>query len=266
MELAKIQRTDKVWNPVTGCSNVSHGRHNCYAERFSDRLKKIKGTRKEHFNGFRPTVHPDNLTIPYHWKKPCTISVCSMGDLFHESIPFEFIGRVLKVIIDCNCHDFRLLTKRPERMREFFIDYMPVKQNIKSDTINNLWLGVSVEDQMTARERVPELLRIPCQKRFVSCDPLLGEVSLHTFDINTQLNSHKRIGEMIHLVIAGYETGPGARSTPLYHIVDLAMDCDFLNIPIIIKNIGNNPEGMKLEILTNHVFTKSQQHDNRTKR
>lgn len=251
MESTKIQKTDKVWNPVTGCSKVSNGCLNCYAERFSNTLKNIKGTRKEHFKGFRPTVHPDDLTFPYHWKKPYAISVCSTGDLFHESIPFEFIARVLKVIVDCNRHDFRLLTNRPERMREFFIDYLPVKQNIKSDTIDNLWLGVSVEDQMTAKQRIPELLRIPCQKRFVSCEPLLGEISLHIFDIKSQMNSQKRIGEMIHLVIAGYETGPGARPTPLYHMVDLAMDCDFLKIPIIIKNIGNNPDGMKLEILTN---------------
>jgi len=247
----KIEWADKVWNPTTGCEKVSTGCLSCNAERLSHRLRNMPNTAKKYCNGFRPTVHPNKMAIPNSWKKPQTIFVCSMGDLFHESIPFEFIAQVLKVIRSCQHHDFMLLTKRVTRMREFFTDYMPVKYGIKSDTIYNMWLGVSVENQITANERIPELLRIPTRKRFICAEPLLDTISLQGFDIKVSLESGKRLNDLIHLLIIGMETGAGARITPLYKLIDLAMDGDFLKIPVMVKNIGKQNDGTRLELIKN---------------
>jgi protein gp37 len=249
MGATSIEWADKVWNVTTGCTRVSAGCANCYAERFSRRLKGMKKTARKYRHGFRPVYHPQEITRPYFWKKPSCIFISSMGDLFHEAIPLNFIAYVIKVVIDCQRHRFMMLTKRPERMREFFCDYLPHRFDIALSQLDNLWIGVSVENQAEAEKRVPELLKIPTRHRFLSCEPLLDQVSLHLFDMTCRMQSGKRLNELLHLVIIGSETGSGARQMRLCDLVDLTMDCDFLDIPVFIKNTGKNLEDIQIELL-----------------
>lgn len=186
MRTTKIEWTDKTWNPITGCTKASSGCAHCYAETMARRLKSM-GLEKYH-NGFEVTLHEDDLNEPRRWKKGHNIFVCSMSDLFHESVPFEFIDQVLKTIRETPQHRYQLLTKRSERMAEYFIS---------RDVPANVWLGVTVECQAT-RSRIDELRNVPATVRFISCEPLiedLGELNLSG----------------INWVIVGGESGPNAR-------------------------------------------------------
>lgn len=186
MRTTKIEWTDKTWNPITGCTKASSGCAHCYAETMTRRLKSM-GLEKYH-NGFEVTLHEDDLNEPRRWKKGHNIFVCSMSDLFHESVPFEFIDQVLKTIRETPQHRYQLLTKRSERMAEYFVS---------RDVPANVWLGVTVECQAT-RSRIDELRNIPATVRFISCEPLiedLGELNLSG----------------INWVIVGGESGPNAR-------------------------------------------------------
>lgn len=186
MRTTKIEWTDKTWNPITGCTKASSGCAHCYAETMARRLKSM-GLEKYH-NGFEVTLHEDDLNEPRRWKKGHNIFVCSMSDLFHESVPFEFIDQVLKTIRETPQHRYQLLTKRSERMAEYFVS---------RDVPANVWLGVTVECQAT-RSRIDELRNIPATVRFISCEPLiedLGELNLSG----------------INWVIVGGESGPNAR-------------------------------------------------------
>lgn len=186
MRTTKIEWTDKTWNPITGCTKASCGCTHCYAEIMARRLRAM-GLEKYH-NGFEVTLHEDDLNEPRRWKKGHNIFVCSMSDLFHESVPFEFIDQVLKTIRETPQHRYQLLTKRSERMAEYFVS---------RDVPANVWLGVTVECQAT-RSRIDELRNIPATVRFISCEPLiedLGELNLSG----------------INWVIVGGESGPNAR-------------------------------------------------------
>lgn len=164
MTKTKIEWADRVWNPVTGCTKVSQGCKNCYAERLA---RRFLGERK--FTDVR--IHPDRLGQLDHWKIPQRVFVNSMSDLFHDQVPMEFIMQVFNEMICHPQHTFMILTKRPARMRKF-IDWYGI-------TGENVWLGVSVENQQTADERIPVLLETPAAVRFVSCEPLLGRVDLN---------------------------------------------------------------------------------------
>ena len=178
-----ISWTNAVWNPVTGCTKVSPGCKNCYAEAMTERFYG-----KNSFENI--VLHPDRLDTPLHWKKPRMIFVNSMSDLFHENIPFEFIDRVFAVMALCPQHTFQILTKRPERMREYMSAgtftfeaamYSLTSPRVMDDFVwplPNVWLGVSVENQKYADERIPLLLQTPAAIRFVSAEPLLGEIRL----------------------------------------------------------------------------------------
>jgi protein gp37 len=172
MAKTKIEWADRVWNPVTGCTKVSEGCRNCYAERMARRLAGRCGYPKapEHF---KVTLHPERLELPMKWRKPCRIFVDSMSDLFHKAVPDAFISDVLNMIdfSENQKHTFLILTKRPERMCEFFV-------NNPGTTIPNLWLGISIENQQTANERIPWLLDTPAAVRFISVEPQLGPVNL----------------------------------------------------------------------------------------
>lgn len=186
MRTTKIEWTDKTWNPITGCTKASCGCTHCYAEIMARRLRAM-GLEKYH-NGFEVTLHEDDLNEPRRWKKGHNIFVCSMSDLFHESVPFEFIDQVLKTIRETPQHRYQLLTKRSERMAEYFAS---------RDIPANVWLGVTVECQAT-RSRIDELRNVPATVRFISCEPLiedLGELNLSG----------------INWVIVGGESGPNAR-------------------------------------------------------
>ena len=205
-----IQWTDATWNPVTGCSKVSAGCKNCYAERdfpraYSREFHAITGAPRKFTDVL---THPSRLDQPLHWRRPRRVFVNSMSDLFHEEIPDTFILEVLDVIRrtsydggsnvgkiggGCGEHAFQVLTKRPERMRDL-MSRLRFRFNPRSETesalyldddgkrpvvLKNLWLGVSCEDQATADERIPLLLETPAAVRFVSAEPLLGRLSFH---------------------------------------------------------------------------------------
>jgi protein gp37 len=176
-----IEWCDATWNPVTGCTKVSEGCRNCYALTFAERWR---GTPGHYFEtGFDLTLRPDKLDQPLKWKKPRKIFVNSMSDLFHKEVPNDFIAKVFDVMTKAEHHIFMVLTKRPERMKEFMEWYFetnkdPFDENDKPYIAPNIWLGVSVENQQAADERIPSLLQTPAAVRFLSCEPLLGEVDL----------------------------------------------------------------------------------------
>lgn len=180
-----IEWTDATWNPVTGCTKVSEGCKFCYAERITDR-------RGEDFR--KVVLHPDRLEIPLHWKQSRRVFVNSMSDLFHEEIPIEFLADVFAVMHEAWFHIFQVLTKRAEYMAKTlgsagFWDLVRIAQQQRTDRrggilmdtrnpLANVWLGVSVENQERADERIPWLLRTPAAVRFLSVEPLLGPVDL----------------------------------------------------------------------------------------
>lgn len=173
MSTTKIEWTDKTWNPVTGCTKLSAGCAHCYAEIMARRLKAM-GVAK-YANEFTPTMHENALDEPFRWKQPHTIFVCSMADLFHESVSFDFIDKVMNTIRQTKHHRYQLLTKRAVRMAEYFS---------QSSIPENVWLGVTVE-AIEAKPRIDSLRKLPASIRFLSCEPLLedlGEIDLSWID------------------------------------------------------------------------------------
>lgn len=173
MKTTKIEWTDKTWNPITGCTKYSAGCMHCYAETMSRRLQAMG--LKKYANGFDVTLHEHLLEEPLAWKKSHTIFVCSMSDLFHRDVPFSFIDRVLATIRQTPHHRYQLLTKRIERMAEYF-STREVPQNV--------WLGTTVEAAVT-KHRIDYLRCLDAPIRFLSCEPLLedpGELDLSRID------------------------------------------------------------------------------------
>ena len=186
MRTTKIEWTDKTWNPITGCSKKSTGCLHCYAEVMARRLKAM-GLEK-YANGFIVTLHERCLNEPLTWRGNHNIFVCSMSDIFHENVPFEFIDKMFDVIKSTPQHRYQILTKRAERMAEYF-----TTRSIP----DNVWLGVTVEAQ-SSRFRIDYLRNLPASVKFLSCEPLvedLGELDLTGID----------------WVIVGGESGPQAR-------------------------------------------------------
>ena len=195
MAKTKIDWADRVWNPVTGCTKISEGCRNCYAERMSKRLVGRCGYPKD--NPFAVTLHPNKLMEMFKWKKSQRVFVCSMGDLFHKDIELVWSRSIIKACQKSPEHTFFFLTKRPEHMK-LVLETCPVSD------FPNLWLGVTVENQQAADERIPLLLQIPAAKRFISIEPMLGPVDLAPWD-------ELFIPLGIDWVILGGETGPKAR-------------------------------------------------------
>jgi protein gp37 len=204
--MSKIQWTEETWNPVVGCTPVSPGCLNCYAATLAPRLAAMgqpqyagltvrmtdtRGDTRAVFNGTVRCVD-EALDKPLRRKKPTMYFVCSMGDLFHKAVPFEFIDRVFAVMALCPQHTFQVLTKRPERMAEYLnqpaslafrrvcaaISDMGYRPTTGTWPLAHVWLGTSAEDQTRLDERVPHLLRCPAAVRFLSCEPLLGALEL----------------------------------------------------------------------------------------
>lgn len=192
MAKSKIEWTEYSWNPVTGCTPVSEGCQNCYAKRMAKRLRGRCGYPAD--DPFRVTLHPERLEEPLKWKKPRRVFVCSMGDLFHEDVHPYDIMQIFNVMAKAKQHTFLVLTKRPERMLEFYKRLRPgnvIPGPYFSITgigegwagsppvlPDNIWLGVTAENQQRADERIPILLQIPATVRFVSCEPLLSAIDL----------------------------------------------------------------------------------------
>lgn len=182
----KIEWTDKTWNPITGCTKYSQGCLHCYAETMSRRLRGM-GVEK-YRNGFALTLHEKSLEEPLRWRKPHNIFVCSMSDLFHKDVPYEFIDRVFEIIKQTPQHRYQVLTKRAERMAEYFSFH---------EVPRNVWLGVTVENA-EYKYRIDLLREIPATIHFLSCEPLLG--SLGSLNLSN-----------IEWVIVGGESGALAR-------------------------------------------------------
>ena len=212
-----IEWTDATWNPVTGCTKVTRGCDNCYAERFAERFR---GTLGHHFeSGFDLTLRPERLSQPLRWKRPRMIFVNSMSDLFHKDIPKDFIDRVFDTMEAADRHVFQVLTKRSSLMG----DYLRHRYGSKL-TPRHIWCGVSVEDGM-ATARVRHLQKAPVSVRFLSVEPLLGPVG--DMDI-----------EGISWVIVGGESGPKARPMKLPWVLDIRDLCAREGVPFFFKQWG----------------------------
>ena len=236
MNRTKIEWTEVSWNPITGCTPISEGCQNCYAARMAKRLAGRYGYPAD--DPFRPTFHSDRLHEPYRWESPKMIFVCSMGDLFHEDIPAAVIYRILRVIKETPQHTYQLLTKRPERARTIFAN---VLWHNGWDRLPNLWLGVSIENQKRADERMPHLLTVNnVGVRFVSIEPMLAEVSitqyLYCLYIFTAVGEFKFVP--LDWVIVGGETGPGARPVHPDWVRKIRDECLALGIPFFFKHWG----------------------------
>lgn len=276
--MSKIEWTDKTWNPIVGCSYESAGCKNCYAERMAFRLSQMgnetyqsvctfeNGWRK--WNGKTHFVE-SVLEKPLHWKTPRNIFICSMSDLFHPSVPFEWIYKIFAVMALCPQHTFQVLTKRPDRMAECLYDYiqcvdymqraakemklphndfvyMPQKTGVYNFTIPlpNVWLGTTVEHP-DYKYRIDELRKIPAALRFLSFEPLLadpGEVDLGG----------------IGWVICGGESGPGARPMHPDWARGLRDQCKAADVDFFFKQWGAYAPLSKWRVMVpegNYAFT-----------
>ncbi len=245
MGKTNISWTDMVWNPTTGCSKVSAGCKNCYAERTWKRLSAPG----QPYAGRKFTdvaCHPDRLDQPLRWKKPRRIFIDSMSDLFHPDVPFEFIAKVWDTMFDCGAvdegpqHIFQILTKRPKRVLEFD-QWMAAK--FRSINYRNVWLGVSVENQATADERIPILLQTPAAVRFISYEPMLDGTDLSPYlkgvSHEPSGNGISGIGSIgnVHIdwVIVGGESGPWARPIDIEWIRQTVEQCRAAGVPVFVK-------------------------------
>ena len=267
--MTKIEWTDAVWNPVTGCSKVSQGCRNCYAERMAKRFAGMNGYPAD--DPFKVTLHPDKLDLPLRWKKPRRIFVNSMSDLFHKDVPDEFIDRVFATMALCSHHTFQILTKRPERMAayvngmqretiesygETFIDIPRLQSAPDAWPLPNVWLGTSIEDQPTANRRIPELLKCQASVLFISAEPLLGPVDLTEVELPSRYNvtpttpayinaltrmddDHLyNVHDALDWVIVGGESGPGARPMHPDWVRAIRDVCQVSGTPFLFKQHG----------------------------
>ena len=314
MAETSIEWTDRVWNPVAGCTPVSAGCANCYAARMAVRLQAMekpgytprvidtagrdvtglpglqdytdRTVRIVEVRGGRPVFTGDVRTLserlgePLKWRKPCRVFVNSMSDLFHEAVPFDFIDRVFAVMALCRQHTFQVLTKRPKRMAEYLASgdltrdettlpsrWMKAAYEMAENDrggrsarpaylglharyhrgrdgiwpLENVWLGTSVENQDAADERIPHLLKCPAAVWFLSCEPLLGRVDLwpEMFGLTGDTWCGPRIG----WVIAGGESGPGARGCEIDDLRSLRDQCKAAGVPFFLKQLGARPFG-----------------------
>ena len=270
--MSKIEWTEQTWNPIIGCSKISDGCKNCYAEKMAVRLACIETT--QHYkhvvsNNWNGTTYFNipALEKPLKRKKPTTYFVCSMGDLFHESVPFEWVDKVLKIIEKCPKHRFIILTKRAERMYDYwkwvyddaglqFHDTVPSKDN------NIIW-GVTAENQEQANKRIPWLLKIPCGVRMVSCEPLLSNIIFSEEDSHEHydyLTGRKFFNEnqtytqnnKIDWIIVGGESGSNARPMNPEWVKNIQVQCEISNTPFFFKQWG---EHIKPEQMSENLYS-----------
>lgn len=236
MGTTKIEWADRVWNPITGCSPISEGCRNCYAKRMAKRLAGRCNYPVD--DPFRPgTWHEEHAYDPLHWKQPSMVFVCSMGDLFHDAVNLADIGEVWETMrFSPQYVTFIVLTKRPERMLEIARKFAGYKC-YGEKPLPNVWLGVSVENQATADERIPLLLRTPAAKHIVSYEPALGPVDFSGF-----LPQCECVTPGIDWLIAGGETGPGARPAHLDWFRSARDQCQETGVPFFLKSINAKHE------------------------
>jgi protein gp37 len=210
---SSIEWTESTWNPVTGCTKISSGCKNCYAERMAERLQAMG--QANYRNGFKVTLQPRMLDLPLSWKKPQMVFVNSMSDLFHKDVPLTYIKKVFDVMSRARWHRFQVLTKRSERLAEL---------DLQLTWTPNIWMGVSVEaDQY--RSRIEDLRQTHAHTKFLSLEPLLGP--LPDLDL-----------EGIDWVIVGGESGPKARPMKSEWVTDIRDQCRDAGVPFFFKQWG----------------------------
>jgi protein gp37 len=210
---SSIEWTEATWNPVTGCTKVSAGCKHCYAERIAKRLKAAG--QPNYAKGFKVALHDHALQIPFKWRKPRMVFVNSMSDLFHESVPLEFIQRIFGVMNRAHWHTYQILTKRAERLEGLSprLSWAP-----------HIWMGVTVERRDYVH-RIDHLKRTGASVKFVSLEPLLGPMP----DLGL---------ENIDWVIVGGESGPGARPMRKEWVDDIRERCVAAEVPFFFKQWG----------------------------
>lgn len=221
MKISKIEWTDATWNPSTGCNKVTAGCKNCYAETMAKRLQAMGASGYE--NGFDFTLMPERIDLPRKIKKPTKFFVNSMSDLFHEDMPFEFLDKVFNVIAETPRHQYQILTKRENILEDYFKNRKVPK---------NVWLGVTVENSKT-KNRIDVLRNIDAEIRFLSIEPLIGEVG------DVDLTD-------IHWVIVGGESGHKARPMKSEWAIDIQRQCNEQSVAFFFKQWGTwGEDGVK---------------------
>jgi protein gp37 len=211
--ISPIEWTESTWNPVTGCNKISPGCKNCYAERLAKRLKAMG--QANYRNGFKLTLQPQMLELPLKWKRPQTIFVNSMSDLFHKDVPLDYIQQVFDVMNRAHWHRFQVLTKRADRLAEISteLNWSP-----------NIWMGVSVESQKYVH-RIDDLRETEAKVKFLSLEPLLGPLK----SLNLKL---------IDWAIVGGESGYGFRPIKEEWVLEIREQCRLSDVPFFFKQWG----------------------------
>ena len=219
MSKTKIAWTERTWNPITGCNKISEGCRHCYAEVMARRLQGMG--QKRYANGFQLTLHPEALNEPKKINQPSMFFVCSMADLFHKDVPFDFIDQIMNVIAETPRHTYQILTKRHERLQEYFLS--------RNHLPTNMWVGVTVENE-NHLERIGYLNSLYYDGvKFLSCEPLLGD--LGSLDL-----------QGIDWVIVGGESGLLARKMSKEWAMNIQRQCAEQNVPFFFKQWGTYGE------------------------
>lgn len=217
-----IEWTDNTWNPVRGCSKISPGCMNCYAEKFAERFRGVPGHPFE--QGFDLRLAPWKLMEPMHWLEPNFVFVNSMSDLFHEDVPDSYIIAAFEVMAQVDWHVYQVLTKRADRMQR-----MAARELKFAAQLEHIWWGVTVENKKHGLPRLASLRNSDVAVRFLSCEPLLED--LGTLNLGG-----------INWVIAGGESGPGARPMQKEWVLSLRDQCEAATVPFFFKQWGGFPK------------------------
>lgn len=249
----------ETWNPVVGCNKVSDGCKNCYAEKMAFRVAYMTGVKytsvlkqkpdenglyflSPEWNGKTEIYEPD-LTKPAAWKAPRVVFVCSMGDLFHETVSFETISAIFSVMADCDRHIFIVLTKRPERMFDFY-QWKSGQQQVPWQPSDNVWIGVTAEDQGTALDRIKWLNLIYAAVKFVSIEPMLSAINFEVALGGTLKWHAGGLKNCLSWVICGGESGNNARPVHPDWVRSVRDQCQAVGVPFFFKQWGEwKPEG-----------------------
>jgi protein gp37 len=215
---SKIEWTDATWNPVRGCSKISPGCTNCYAETFAERFRSVPGHPYEH--GFDLRLVPEKIGEPFRWSDQRMVFVNSMSDLFHPEVPDEYIAAVARVMEKANWHTYQILTKRPERMA--ILLQTSLREVARAP---HIWWGVSVENRKHGLPRIDVLRSTPVTVRFLSVEPLLQDLGKVDF-------------RQIDWVIVGGESGPGARPIKAEWVRSLRDQCENAGVAFFFKQWG----------------------------
>jgi protein gp37 len=255
-----IEWTELTWNPIVGCSIATPGCSNCYAMRMAARIeamgtarhydgttKRVKG--RAVWTGKLSLASDDLISAPLRRRRPTTYFVNSMGDLFHEDCPDEWIDRVFGVMSEANQHTFQVLTKRARRLHDYLSAHRP-------KPLPNVWLGVSTERQKEADDRIPLLLKAPAAVRFISAEPLLGPLDIRSYVHDRKERVDARIGRRPPLdwVIVGGESGPRARPMDPVWVESLRLQCDGSDAVFFFKQWGGKNKKVAGRLLHGRTY------------